>query len=144
MLFSLSCQRSLSCSLSYTTLNLTTYNFKHFIKLQESSKMLKNGNAATKDQSQRKCWSHFMLYKETSNKLVSIERLIIEQKASCNLLTSLQNLLVSSDPLGRGVLLSSVILSSPSRPCEPITLSPLHPNQWSNSGPGPKYQITSI
>ena len=85
-----------------------------------------------------------MLYKETSNKLVSIERLIIEQKASCNLLTSLQNLLVSSDPLGRGVLLSSLILSSPTRPCDPITLSPLHPNQWSNSGPGPKYQITSI
>ena len=78
--------------------------------------MLKNANAATKDKSQRKCRSHFMLYKETSNKLVSIERLIIEQKASCNLLTSLQNLLVSSDPLGRGVLLSSVILSSPTRP----------------------------
>ena len=71
-----------------------------------------------------------MLYKETSNNLVSIERVDkVEQKASCNLLTSLQNLLVSSDPLGRGVLLSSVIVSSPTRPCEPITLSPLHPNQ---------------
>ena len=71
-----------------------------------------------------------MLYKETSNNLVSIERVDkVEQKASCNLLTSLQNLLVSSDPLGRGVLLSSVIVSSPTWPCEPITLSPLHPNQ---------------
>ena len=64
----------------------------------------------------------------------------MEEKASCNLLTSLQNLLVSSDPLGRGVLLSSAVVSSSTRPCEPITLSPLHPN----SGPGPKYQITAI